>query len=245
MRFEDYILGSPSLRLPPRKLDTVITVLMLLPSVKDDGLGHDGLRARRYRLDTQLITALLDSTRDSQMQWVVVRSSAFSYLPSHLFRRLFFRFWPVRRTNAWRWALGNSLGSFLSSNHGEARHYARAIWTMAGDEDESVALRGLNCTRYLGDALTITGAKRLVALSHHPGDRAIQALSCLNDLYRGIRKLSPGVRAFLLNPATISTLRKAPPPDGRGKWSAYGFCMAGIRKALARAGRGPRLRAVK
>jgi len=245
MHLENHILGSRSIRLPARKLDTVVTVMMLLPSVKDKGLGLDGLRAGRYRLDTELVTALLDSTRDSLTKWIVVRSAAFPFLPPHLFRRLFFRFWPSRRTDAWRWALGNSLSAFLSSNPGETRHYVRVIWKMARDENEDVALRGLNCARFLGDALTLSRAKQLVALSHHPSVRASQALSILSDLYRGLRKLRPEVRAFLLSPATISTLRKAPSPDGRGKWSAYGFCMEGIRKALPRSRRGPRLRVVK
>src|SRR6476646_8159862 len=191
MHLENHILGSRSIRLPARKLDTVVTVLMLLPSVKDVGLGLDGLRAGRYRLDAELVTALLDSTRDSPTKWIVVRSAAFPFLPPHLFRRLFFRFWPSRRTDAWRWALGNSLSAFLHSNPGETQHYVRVIWKMARDENEDVALRGLHCTRFLSDALTVTGAERLVALSHHPGDKALGALGSLSDLYKGIERLRP------------------------------------------------------
>src|SRR3954467_12735322 len=116
MRLEDYIFSSQAPRLPPRKLDTVITMLMLIPSIADVGQGHDGLRARRYRIDARLIASLLDSTRDPQVQWVIVRPAAFSYLPPYAFRRFFFRFWPSRRTDAWRWLHGHSLGAFLRSN---------------------------------------------------------------------------------------------------------------------------------
>jgi len=244
MRLDDYILGSPSPRLPPRKLDTAITILMLLPSGNDKGLGHDGLRAGRYHLDTQLITSLLDSTRDSQVQWVIVRSDAFPYLPPHVFRRLYYRFWPSRNTVDWRWLHGHVLGAFLHRNPREARHYVRPIWALADDENENVALRGLDCARFLGDALTVSGAQRLATLSSHPSDLSIQALSVLGDLYRGIRKLKPEVRACLLDDATTSKLRKAPQDVG-GEHSAYSYCMTGIRKALADTGRGPRLRAVK
>src|SRR5437868_12739368 len=142
MHFEYFILGSPSLRLPPRKLDTVITLLMLMPG-NDKDPGHDGLRAGRYRLDTQLITSLLDSTSDSQVQWGIVRSAAFPYLPTRVFRRLYYRFWPSRSTDDWRWLHGHVLGAFLHKNPREARHYVRPIWALAADENESVALRGL------------------------------------------------------------------------------------------------------
>jgi hypothetical protein len=242
MRLEDYILGLPSPRLPARKLDTVITMLMLLPSGNDKGRGHDGLRTGRYRLDTQLITSLLDSTRDSQVQWIIVRSDAYQYLPPPVFRRLYYRFWPSRNTVEWRWLHAHVLGVFLRSNPGEARHYLRPIWALAADENENVALRGLDCVRLLGDALTVSGARRLVSLSSHPSDLATQALSVLNDLYRGIRKLTPEVRAYLLDDAIISTLRKAPRDEG-GEDSAYAYCMTGIRMALARSGR--KLRVVK
>lgn len=107
-----------------------------------------------------------------------------------------------------------------------------------------MALRGLDCARFLGDALTISGARRLVTRSSHPGDLSIQALSVLGDLYRGIRKLKPEVRAYLLDDATIPTLRKAPQGEG-GEHGAYNYCMTGIRKALASTGHGPRLKAVK
>jgi len=244
MHFEYFILGSTSLRLPPRKLDTAITLLMLMPSGNDKAPGHDGLRSGRYRLDTKLITSILDSTRDPQVQWVIVRSEAFPYLPPQVFRRLYYRFWPSRNTVEWRWLHGHVLGVFLHSHPQEARHYVRPIWALAGDENENVALRGMDCARFLGDALTISGARRLVTLSHHPGDLATQALSVLNDLYRGILKLKPEVRAYLLDDATISTLRKAPQDEG-GKHSAYHYCMTGIRMALARTRRRRTLRAVK
>jgi hypothetical protein len=243
MRLEDCIFGSPPPRLPASKLDTVVTMLMLMPAI-DVGKGLDGLRGRRYRIDAELITSLLDSTCDPQVHWIVVRSAAFPYLPPHLYRRLFFRFWPAQRTDAWRWALAFSLGAFLGSNPKEAKHYVRVVWQLAKDENENVALLGLSCARFLGDALTISDARRLVSLSYHPGVLATQALSVLNDLYRGVRTLRPDVRAYLLDDATISTLRKAP-RDESDEDSAYNYCMAGIRKALASTRRRRTLKLVK
>jgi hypothetical protein len=64
-------------------------------------------------------------------------------------------------------------------------------------------------------------------------------------LYRGIQKMTPKVRAYLLDAETISTLRKVTPSGGRDEDSAYGYCMTGIRMALARTRRGRALRVVK
>jgi hypothetical protein len=216
-------------------------MLMLMPSGNDKSLGHDGLRAGRCRLDTRLITSLLDSTHDSPVQWTIIHSEAFRYLPPRVFRRLYYRFWPSRNTVEWRWLHGHSLGAFLYLHPEEARHYVRPIWALATDENEEVVLRGLDCARFLGDALTISVAQRLVSLTHHPSILATQAMSVLGDLYRGISKFKPEVRAYLLDDATTSKLRKAPPDNDGAEHSAYAWCMAGIRKAI----RGRRLKLVK
>jgi len=231
------ILSSSSARLRQRTLDTAITVLMLLPSGPDMQIGYAGIRSGRYRIDPGLVTALLDSTRDSDTQRAIVQSAAFACLPKHVYRRLFFRFWSRRRGDLWRSTLGRSLSWFLHQEPGEARLYAKAIWAMASDPDESVALAGLASTKYLGNALTLKGAKTLVAMSHDPTDRAIAALSNLGDLYQGLKNLRPEVRALLLASATIATLRSANPSDGRGQWSAYRWWLTNMRRALIRGDR--------
>lgn len=232
MRVANYILASRSSQLPTRKLDTAITVLMLLPSGPDVRLGYAGLQERRYRIDSSLIVMLLDSVRDPETQRAIVHSPAFACLPPHLFRRLFFRLWPARRGNAWRWTLGRTLSSFLHENPGEAHFYAKAIWTIANAPDESVALAGLASTRYLGKSLSTQGAERLVELSHDPSDRSMAALSILSDLYKNIDSLTPEAQRYLLDPATMANLRTASPSDGRGPLSAYRLCMKNLRNAI-------------
>lgn len=234
MTVADQIFSLSSVQLSQRQLDTAITVLMLLPSEPDTRSGYAGLREGRYRIDSQLVTALLDTVRDPETQRAIIHSAAFASLPRHLYRRLFFRFWSIRRSNAWRWTFGSSLQSFLHDKPGEARFYARAIWTIASAPDETVALAGLANMKHLGEALTLKQAAALVAMSHHPTDRALAALSNLGEIYKGIERLKPEVRSYLLDPTTMATLRSANPSDGRGPWSAYRWCLTNMRKALGR-----------
>lgn len=121
-----------------------------------------GPRKRRYHLDSKFVVTLLESVRDLKTQYAIAYSPAFAYLPPPVFRRFLFHFWPVRRGNAWRWTLGRTLSSFLHENPEEAHFYAQAIWTLANDPNETVALAGLASTNYQGNTLTVKDTKRLV-----------------------------------------------------------------------------------
>ena len=69
----NHIFSLSSDRLPRRQLDTAVTVLLLLESVPNRSLAYDGLKKGRYRLDSQLIVALLE-TANKQAQWAIVQS---------------------------------------------------------------------------------------------------------------------------------------------------------------------------
>jgi hypothetical protein len=234
----DHIYSLSSAQLPQRQLDTAVTVLMLVHTNSNIRLGYTGLRKQRYRIDSRLVTRLLETASDTHTRRAIVHSPAFWHLPRHLFRRFFFQHWRTRRGNAWRWSLGWTLSAFLHSHPEDAEAFVDVVWTIADDPDETISLAGLANTRHLGRALTLQRAEHLVALSRDPTGRSEAALSNLSELYRGIRKLRPEVRAYLLDAATIATLRSANPKHGRGKWSGYRFCMTNARKALARHRRG-------
>src|SRR4051812_10033391 len=151
----DHIFSLSSAQLVRRRLDTAVTTLLLLPSVSNIQLGYAGLRKQRYRIDSRLVIGLLETAKDLETQRAIVRSPAFSHLPRHLYRRLFFRYWRAHRSNAWRWTLGWSLNSFLFSYPEDGQRFADAIWSNADHPDETIALAGLCNTQYLGRALTL------------------------------------------------------------------------------------------
>ena len=235
----DHILSLSSGQMPRRKLDTAVTVLLLLKSGPDWTRAYRGLKQGRYQIDSRLVVTLL-STANKNAQWAIVRSPAFWHLPKRLFRRHFFRLWRLRRRDVfWRWVLGQTLHPFLMNNSPEEGPvYAKVIWTLAADSDEGVALAGLSSTRFQGPVLTVQQVETLLALTHHGSMRAGAAMSNLGSLYKELRSLRPEVRDLLLNSKTIAMLRSANPPDGRGKWSCYRWCITNMRKALARARRG-------
>jgi hypothetical protein len=242
MLIADQLLALSSERISPGRLDTAITVLLLLPSEPDVTIGYDGLRKRRYRIDSKFVTELLKATRSKEVQRDIVRSPAFAHLPKHIYRRLFYQFWRRQRDERWRWALGDSLSFFLRNNPAEGRFYAKAIWRIANDPNESIALRGLACTGFLGDSLTLKQARILIDLTRIGSERAINTLSNLGELYRRFEGLKPEVRALLLDPATIAFLRdSSQDPDDIGYRYARRFCLTQMRKARGRvrAGRIP------
>ncbi|HYV43813.1 MAG TPA: hypothetical protein VFA20_03085 [Myxococcaceae bacterium] len=230
----DQILSLSSDQIPRRKLDTAITVLLLLKSGPDWTLAYRGLQQDRYQIDSRLVVTLLN-TADKKAQLAIVRSPAFWHLPKQLFRRHFFRLWRSRRRDVlWRWALGQTLHPFLVNNSPkDAPAYAKIIWTLVGDADEGVALAGLSSTRFLGPALTVQQAETLLSLTHHASMRAGAAMSNLGSLYKDIGSLRPEVQDLILSSKTIAVLRNANPPDGRGKWSCYRWCITNMQKALA------------
>lgn len=242
----DHILSLSSDRIPRRKLDTAVTVLLLLKSGPDWALAYKGLQQGRYQIDSRLVVTLL-STANKKAQWAIVRSPAFWHLPKHLFRRHFLRLWRLRRHDVfWRWVLGQTLHPFLMNNSPEeGPAYAKIIWELAGDSDEGVALAGLSSTRFLGPVLTVKQAETLLTLTHHGSMRAGAAMSNLGSLYKDLQILRPEVQDLLLDSRTIAMLRKANPPDGRGKWSCYRWCITNMSQALARSRRGRIPRVVK
>jgi hypothetical protein len=242
----NHILSLSSSQIPGRKLDTAVTVLLLLKSGPDWTLAYKGLQQGRYQIDSRLVTTLL-STANKKAQWAIVRSPAFWHLPKHLFRRHFFHLWRLHRRDVfWRWVLGQTLHPFLMNNClEEGPVYAKIIWTLAGDSDEGVALAGLSSTRFLGPVLTVKQAETLLTLTHHDSMRSSAAMSNLGSLYEDFQTLQPEVQDLLLESRTIAKLRNASPPDGRGKWSCYRWCITNMRKALARSRRGRTPRVVK
>src|SRR5262245_4310609 len=208
MLVADQLLSLSSARIRARQLDTAITVVFLLPSgSRNITMGYDGIRKHRYRIDSRFVTDLLKATRSKETQQDIVRSPAFAYLPKGLHRRLFYKYWRRSRDPGWRWALVNSLFLFLMNNPSEGRFYAKPIWRIAFDADESLALRGLSCTGCLGGALTQRQARTLIALTTVGSDKAINSLSNLGRLYQNLEDLRPAVRALLLDSKTIATLR--------------------------------------
>lgn len=243
MLVANHLLSLSSAQVSARQLDTAITVLLLLPSDIDFHRAYAGLRKHRYRIDSKLVTDLLKTTRSMEVKRCIVLSLAFAHLPKHLYRRLFKQFWRRRRDVRWRWALGESLPLFLQDNPAEGRFYASAIWRIAFDADESLALRGLSCTGFLGNALTLRQARTLIVLTTVGSDKAISTLSNLGRLYQHLEDLRSPVRALLLDSKTIATLRDSSndPPDDFSYGDARRFCLAQVRKALGRvrAGRVP------
>lgn len=234
MLVADHIL-SLSTQTGGRRIDTAITVLLLLPSGPKSPnwtLAYQGLREGRYRIDSKLVTMLLDTARDNETQRSIAASPAFAHLPHQLYRRLFFRLWRRNRSSAWRWTLGRSLHLHLQNNPSEGRFFADAIWKIASNRREEVALAGLSNTGFLGRALTLKQAKRLIALSGLGSNKAESALNGLGRLYGDLKSLRPEVRALLLDPQTIATLRASKGGDEDSPWSGRSFCIGAIRRAL-------------
>jgi hypothetical protein len=234
----DRILRLSSARIQRQQLNLAATVIMLQHGGYNAFLGYEGVRRRRFTIDHRFVSALLKATNDHR----IIRSPAFTSLSRSAYRRLFFKYWRLRRKNeSWRLALAWSLGPFLVDAPQDGAIYSEPIWALAMDPDEWIASRGLQVTQYLGNALTVEQCKALIAFAHHESARSGSSMSALGSLYKNIKKLRPEVRALLLDPAIMATLRSANPHDGRGKNSSHGWCVANMRKALARArrGRGP------
>lgn len=231
----DHILRLSSSQISQRRLDVAITVLLLQESGRDVSLAYEGLRRGRYRLDHRFVVELLGSA-PKKVQWAIVRSPAFWHLPKRVYQHHFFRFWKLhRRAHSWRWVLGRSLHPFLMENPREGPLYAEPIWTMATDPDEGISLAGLNNAQFLGSALTLEQAERLVALTRHASARAIAAKSSIGSLYKDFSNLRPDVRALLLRRDTLATLRIRHPSDSRHRLSAHNWCLTNMRKVLRRA----------
>jgi hypothetical protein len=238
----DQILSMTPAQLPRRQLDFAATVVMLQHGGYNALLGYKGVRQGRYAIDHRLVSCLLNATQNHR----IVQSPAFACLPRSIFRRLFLQYWRHRqRSGKWRLALGWALHVYLNGHPEDAPHFAAPIWTMSRDSDEVLATNAIYSMQHLGGVLGLEQCEALIALTHHGSNRAGAAMSSLGGLYRHIDDLRPEVRKLLLDPRTIAALRSANPPDGRDEISCYGWCMTQVRKALARAGRGGALRAVK
>lgn len=233
-KLADRILRLSSARVPGRQLDLAVTAIMLQREGYNALLGYEGVRRRRYRINSRFISALLRATKDHR----IIQSPAFASLSRSAYRRLFFQYWRLRRSDeSWRLALAWSLGPFLMDAPQDGTIYARPIWALAMDPDEWIASRGLQVMQYLGRALTVEQCRVLIALTHHESVRSGSSMSALGSLYKNIKNLRSGVQALLLAPEIVATLRSANPHDGRNKNSSYGWCIANMRKALARARR--------
>jgi hypothetical protein len=228
----DQILGMTSAQLPRRQLDLAVTVVMLQHGGYNALLGYKGVRERRYEIDHQLVTRLLNATKDHR----IIQAPAFACLPGRSFRRLFFRYWRHhQRSRKWRHALGWALHVYLNNHPEDAPLFAAPIWAMSRDPDEMIAINAIYSMQHLGGALSLEQCEALIAFTHHDSNRAGAAMSSLGGLYEHIDALRPEVRELLLNPQTITTLRSANPPDGRDRNSCYGWCLARMRVALAHA----------
>jgi len=238
MLVADHIFSLARGKLSRQQLDLAITVLMLLPNGRSIGLGYKGILAGRYQVDHRFVVKLLQSARSTKVQWAIVASPAFAHLPAGLYRRLFLRFWDSRRTGAWRYVLAKSLHVFLQDHPREARFYAEHLWALARHPDKAVAALGLSSLPFLGGWLTSAQVEVLVATTRDASTKASAATSALGTLYRDLERLHPEVRALLLDPRTVATVRSAHPPDGRGRWSCHRWCMTHMTEALARARKG-------
>jgi hypothetical protein len=240
----NHILSLSPGQLPKRQLDSIVTVLLLLPSVPNRSLAYKGFGEGRYRLDPQLVVRLL-RTANKEAQGAIVRSPAFWRLPTRVHRHQFFRFWRMRRRDvSWRRLLGDSLSVFLRENPGQGPVYANVIWTLARDSDESVALNGVKSTGPLGSALTVKQAKVLVELTAGLSQKAFAAKSQIGTLYKHFDDLRPEVKAFFLDRRTIDALRVNYDSTDTNKWGAHNWCLMHLRKVLRRSERSRTLRPV-
>lgn len=220
-----------------------VTVLLLLESVPNRSEAYKGFKEGRYRLDSRLVVSLL-RVANKKVQWAIVRSPAFWHLPKALFREHFMRFWRMRRRDAaWRWVLGRALHPFLMNNSPEeGPAYARAIWALAQDPDESIALTGLTCTGYLGRALTLEQARDLIGMTRGKSMKALAAKSNIGTLYKDSDNLRPEVRSFLLGPWAVRILTVNHDPTDTEKWGAHNWCLTNMKRALRRYDAKPGLR---
>jgi len=216
-----------------------VTVLLLLESVPNRSEAYRGFKEGRYRLDFQFVGSLL-RTANKKLQWAIVRSPAFWHLPSAMFREHFLRFWRMRRREAaWRWVLGRALHPFLMNNGPrEGPAYARIIWALTQDPDESVALTGLACTGYLGRALTLEQAKGLIGATRGKSMKALSAKSNIGTLYKDFDNLRPEVKALLLGAWTVRILAVNHDPTDTEKWGAHNWCLMNMKRVLRRHGVG-------
>lgn len=226
----DQLLSMTAAQLPRRQLNLAITAVLLQNEGYNALLGYKGVREGRYEIDHQLVTRLLNATRDHR----IIQSPAFACLPRSAFRRLFFRHWRShQRSEKWRRALGWALHVYLNNRPEDAPHFEAPIWRMSRDADEAIASNAIYSMQHLGGTLRLEQCQALIAFTHHDSNRAGSAMSSLGGLSRHIDDLRPEVRKLLLAPQTIATLRSAHPPDGRDRNSCYAWCIAQMRGALA------------
>jgi hypothetical protein len=66
--------------------------------------------------------------------------------------------------------------------------------------------------------------------------RSIAAKSQLGNLYKDFDRLRPEVRALLLAPRTLKTLRVNHDPTDTDKWGAHSWCLMNVRRVIRRHG---------